>query len=364
MRKIKLLDTTLRDGEQSPGCSMHINEKLEIAEALEKLNIDIIEAGFPVISNGDFLAVQEVSKIIKNSEVAGLSRCIEADIDACYNALKNAVSPRLHLFIATSPTHLKYKYKLTEDEVLAHIADAIKYAKKYLSNIQFSFEDACRTPINFLAKAVQVAIKSGAKIINIPDTVGYITPSEISNIFSELKTKVNKLDTVELSVHCHDDLGMACANSLSAAMAGATQIEGTINGIGERAGNAALEEIIMNIETRKNFYGFETNVDTKSRIIDYDLYNLGEQLRTMGLLVVCDAILNRVTDNDRLGKRTHVFIDEFHVIFENEHSGKFFCSAWRRWRKRNACPTAITQNIEYVLNSDSARLMLANSEFV
>lgn len=263
MRKIKFLDTTLRDGEQSPGCSMHISEKLEVAEALDKLGVDVIEAGFPFMSKGDFEAVSEVSKVVKNAEVTGLARCRFEDIDACAQALKNAVCPRLHLFIATSPIHLKYKYDLSQDDVLELIQKAIKYARKYTDNIQFSFEDACRTPLDFLTKATRTAVSCGAKIINMPDTVGYITPSEIFDIFTHIKNNVENIDTVELSTHNHNDLGLACANTLSALSAGATQVEGTIIGIGERAGNAALEEVIMNIETRKNFYGFETSINTR-----------------------------------------------------------------------------------------------------
>lgn len=264
MRTIKILDTTLRDGEQAPGCSMHINEKLEIAESLEALKVDIIEAGFPVISEGDFKSVKEIAKLIKNCTIAGLCRAVEKDIDVAYDALKYSANPRLHLFIATSPIHLKYKLNLTEDEVLERIKSSINYAKKYLAEIQFSFEDACRTPLEFLTKAAQTAIDAGAKIINIPDTVGYITPLEISDVFSYLKNNLKGIENIDLSTHNHDDLGLAVANSLSAVQAGATQVEGTFTGIGERAGNTALEEVIMALKTRKNYYGCDTNVNTKA----------------------------------------------------------------------------------------------------
>lgn len=263
MRQIKLLDTTLRDGEQSPGCSMHINEKLEIAETLEKLNIDIIEAGFPVISDGDFKAVYEISKLLKTTTAAALARCRKIDVDAARDALAPAAFPRLHLFIATSPIHLEYKLKMTEEQVLEAISESINYAKRFFKEIQFSFEDACRTPLPFLIKATKTAVDAGAKIINLPDTVGYITPDEIYNIFSSVKASLGENSDVVLSTHNHDDLGLAVANSIAAVRAGADQIEGTVTGIGERAGNTALEEIIMGFKTRKAFYGCDTAANTK-----------------------------------------------------------------------------------------------------
>lgn len=263
MKNVKILDTTLRDGEQSPGCSMHIDEKLEVAEALSKLGVDIIEAGYPAASEGDFTAVKRISDIVRNLEVTGLARCREKDIDILYDALKTAANPRFHLFIATSPTHLKYKYKMTEDEVLQSIGEAVFYARKYLSNIQFSFEDATRTPLDFLIKAVKVAVSAGATTINIPDTVGYATPDEMKAIVGTLLTEVDGLDKIDLSVHCHDDLGLAVANTLASVKAGATQVEATVNGIGERAGNAAVEEIIMALKTRADLYGADTRVNTR-----------------------------------------------------------------------------------------------------
>lgn len=264
MKTIKFLDTTLRDGEQSPGCSMHINEKLEIAEALEKMGVDIIEAGFPAVSDGDFTAVERIAETVRSSEVTGLARCRAGDIDALYEALKKAASPRFHLFIATSPLHLEHKYRMTQDEVLHSIGEAVFYARKYLSNIQFSFEDASRTPIDFLIKAAKVAVSAGATTINIPDTVGYATPEEMKHIVKTLLHEVDGLDKLTLSVHCHNDLGLAVANSLAAVEAGATQLECAVNGIGERAGNASLEELIMALKTRGDFYGAGVKADSRT----------------------------------------------------------------------------------------------------
>lgn len=264
MKHIKIFDTTLRDGEQSPGCSMHINEKLEIAEYLDMLGVDIIEAGFPVISNGDFTAVQEIARNSKNSTIAGLCRSVKKDIDAAYEALKYAKKGRFHLFIATSPIHLKYKLNMSEEQVLSKIRESILYAKDRLAEIQFSFEDACRTPLKFLTQAAQTAVDAGATILNIPDTVGYITPGEIKKIFRHLKKHVTGIENIDLSTHNHDDLGMAVANSLAAVEGGATQIEGTFTGIGERAGNTALEEVIMAIKTRSRYYKGYTQIKTSN----------------------------------------------------------------------------------------------------
>lgn len=263
MKTIKLLDTTLRDGEQSPGCSMHINEKIAVADALERLNVDVIEAGYPAASEGDFQAVSRIAERVRGAEITGLARCKKSDIDVLWDALKKAENPRLHLFIATSPIHLAYKYKITPDAAIDTIEDAIRYAKKYTSNIQFSFEDASRTPIDYLIKVANLAVSAGATTINIPDTVGYSTPTETAEIVKALLENVDGLNKIDLSVHCHNDLGLAVANSLSAISAGATQVECTVNGIGERAGNAALEEIVMALKTRKNFYNAQTRIETR-----------------------------------------------------------------------------------------------------
>ena len=262
MKRIKIFDTTLRDGEQAPGCSMHLSEKIEVALTLERLKVDIIEAGFAVISKGDFESVKTIADKIKDCAVASLARAVPKDIDSAYEALKGAVSPRIHVFLATSPIHMQYKLKMTEDEVLQKIKDSVGYAKKLISDIEFSAEDATRSDREFLAKAVSVAIKAGATVINIPDTVGYTTPFEMFDLITYLRNNVDGIDKVDISVHCHNDLGMAVANSLAAVRAGATQIEGAMNGLGERAGNAALEEIIMAIHTRSGLYGAETGIDT------------------------------------------------------------------------------------------------------
>lgn len=263
MEKVLVLDTTLRDGEQAPGCSMHLNEKLEIARQLERLKVDIIEAGFAATSRGDLEAIKAVAKVIKNAAVASLSRARRDDIDASVEAIKGAVAPRLHIVLATSPVHMKYKLKMTEDAVLERIAESVAYGKKFIDDIQFSAEDATRSDKSFLVKCVEAAIRAGARTINIPDTVGYSEPTEIYELFSYIKNRAAGIDKVVLSVHNHNDLGLAVANTLAAVKAGARQVEGTINGIGERAGNAALEEVIMALKVRKELYAADTNADTK-----------------------------------------------------------------------------------------------------
>ena len=261
--RIKIFDTTLRDGEQTPGVNLNIQEKLEIARQLEKLGVDVIEAGFAIASPGDFEAVKTVAENIKNATVASLCRAVEKDIDRAWEAVKGAQSPRIHTFIATSDIHLKYKLKMTEDEVLERAVAMVKYAKKYCSDVKFSAEDASRTRIKFLIKVIEEVIKAGATVVNIPDTVGYTTPVEFGNIIRSIKENVSNIDKADISVHCHNDLGLAVANFLAAVLNGATQVECTINGLGERAGNAALEEIIMGIDTRKDFYKIEHKIDTK-----------------------------------------------------------------------------------------------------
>lgn len=262
MRKIKFFDTTLRDGEQAPGCSMNINEKIEIAKQLELLGIDIIEAGFAVSSPDDFRAVKEIAETVKNASVASLARAIKGDIDEAYEAVKNAVSPRIHVFLATSSIHMEHKLKMSPSEVLENIGGSVRYAVSLCPDVEFSAEDATRSDPDFLAKAVDAAVKAGAKTINLPDTVGYAMPSDIISMIDNIKNNVDLKDAV-LSVHCHNDLGLAVANSLAAVNAGAGQIEGTINGIGERAGNAALEEIIMAIKTRQSAYNADMNINTR-----------------------------------------------------------------------------------------------------
>jgi 2-isopropylmalate synthase len=260
--RVRFFDTTLRDGEQAPGCSMSLNEKLEIARALEKLGVDVIEAGFPVISPGDFESVRKIADTLKRTTVAGLARATVKDIDAAWEALKDAVSPRIHVFLATSPVHMEYKLKKTPDEVLQIIGEMVAYAKAKCPDVEFSCEDATRSEPEFLAKAVKIAIDAGATTINIPDTVGYTAPTEMAGLIRYLKGSVPGIENVTLSVHCHNDLGMAVANSLAAVAAGAVQVEGTINGIGERAGNAALEEVAMAIVTRPDQYPAGVKIDT------------------------------------------------------------------------------------------------------
>lgn len=260
---IKIFDTTLRDGEQSPGCSMNLQEKLEVALQLEKLNVDIIEAGFAIASPGDFESVSEVAKIVKNATIASLCRAVEKDIDRAYEAVRHAVSPRIHTFLATSPIHMEHKLKMTPDEVLERVGYSVAYAKKYCSDVEFSAEDASRSDKAFLAKVFSKAIASGATVINVPDTVGYSSPEEMADIITYLKEHVDGIEKAEISVHCHNDLGLAVSNTLASVLAGATQVECTINGIGERAGNASLEEIVMNLQTRKDYYNAQCNIVTR-----------------------------------------------------------------------------------------------------
>jgi len=261
--KVFIFDTTMRDGEQSPGASMSLEEKIQIARVFDELGIDIIEAGFPIASPGDFEAVSEVSKILKNSIPAGLSRASKKDIDACHEALKAAPRFRIHTFISTSPLHMKHKLNKTSEQVLDAIKESVTYARNFTDDVEWSCEDGTRTDMDYMCKTVELAINCGAKTINIPDTVGYTTPSEYVKIITTLKNKVPNIDKAILSVHCHNDLGLAVANSLAGVEAGARQVECTINGIGERAGNAALEEIVMAIRTRNDLMPYSTGIKTE-----------------------------------------------------------------------------------------------------
>jgi 2-isopropylmalate synthase len=263
MRKIYIFDTTLRDGEQSPGVNLNTQEKVEIAYQLERLGVDRIEAGFPAASPGDLAAVNAVARAVKNATVIGLSRSREQDIDAAREALKGAQDPCLHLFLATSPIHRKYKLRMEKEQVLETAERAIRYAKQYFDKIEFSPEDAGRTELDFLCEVTAMAIRAGATVVNIPDTVGYMNPSEFGNIFKTLKSEVPGIEKIQLSAHCHDDLGMATANALAAILNGADQIEGTINGIGERAGNTAIEEVAMALATRADFFQATTSLNLK-----------------------------------------------------------------------------------------------------
>ena len=260
---IKIFDTTLRDGEQSPGASMSLEEKIQIAEIFDEMGVDIIEAGFPIASNGDFESVKEVSRIVKNVQVCGLSRAGQKDIDRAAEALKYAKNPRIHTFISTSPVHMQYKLQMNEQEVLDAINFSVSRARNLVEDVQWSAEDATRTDRDFLFKCVDMAISSGATTINIPDTVGYTTPDEYYEIIDSLIKNIPDSDKVIFSTHCHNDLGLAVANSLSGVRAGARQIECTMNGIGERAGNAALEEIVMSMKVRNDILDYDSGVETK-----------------------------------------------------------------------------------------------------
>lgn len=260
MKKINIFDTTLRDGEQSAGINLNFSEKLEIAYQLERLGVDIIEAGFPAASKGDLNSVQEIARRIKNSSVTGLARAVKGDIDAAWDSLKDGAHPRLHTFIATSPIHREYKLKMTKEQVIERAVSMVKYGAERFPIVQFSAEDASRTELDYLAEIVEAVIQAGARVINIPDTVGYVAPKEYGNIFRYLREHVPSIDKASLSCHCHDDLGMATANSLAAIEAGATQVEGTINGIGERAGNVGLEEVAVALHIRKDFYQATTGL--------------------------------------------------------------------------------------------------------
>ena len=260
--KIIILDTTLRDGEQSPGASMTVDEKIRIAHQLERLQVDVIEAGFPISSDGDFLAVQRIAQTIKHCSIAGLARAKFTDIDKAWEALKKAASPRIHTFISTSPIHMRAKLQMTPEAVLEAAIASVKHACKYTQNVEWSAEDAGRSDMEFLCRIVEEAIKAGAATINIPDTVGYCMPNEFGNKIRELFERVPNIHKAVLSVHCHNDLGLSVANSLTAITNGARQIECTVNGLGERAGNAALEEVVMAIRTRSDIYPFTTSIKT------------------------------------------------------------------------------------------------------
>jgi 2-isopropylmalate synthase len=257
---IKIFDTTLRDGEQSPGATMNVAEKVRIAEQLEKLNVDIIEAGFPISSEGDFGAVKEIAKKIKRSQVAALARANPQDIDRAWEAIKGARHPMLHTFISTSDIHLKHQLKKSKEEVIRIAARSVARAKRYTPDIEFSAMDATRSDVDFLSAVCEAAIQSGATTINIPDTVGYAIPSEFGELIRTLRQKVKGIEKVTLSIHCHNDLGLAVANSIAAIQNGARQVECTINGIGERAGNTSLEEVVMALRTRKDLLRFQTRI--------------------------------------------------------------------------------------------------------
>ncbi|VED31379.1 2-isopropylmalate synthase [Staphylococcus warneri] len=260
---IQIFDTTLRDGEQTPGVNFKFDERLKIALQLEKWGVDVIEAGFPASSTGSFKSVEAISKALTTTAVCGLARCIKSDIDAVYEATKHAAKPLVHVFIATSPIHLEHKLKMSQEEVLDSIKEHVTYAKQLFDIVQFSPEDATRTDMDFLIQSVQTAVDAGATIINIPDTVGFSYPNEYGQIFKTLTESVQSDNEIIYSSHCHDDLGMAVSNSLAAIEGGARRVEGTVNGIGERAGNAALEEVALALYIRKDHYGIESQIELK-----------------------------------------------------------------------------------------------------
>ncbi len=259
---IKIFDTTLRDGEQTPGVNLNIQEKVEIARQLAKLKVDVIEAGFPIASPGDFQAVKAVAENVKGVTVCGLARALEKDIDRAWEAVQHSENPRIHTFIATSDIHMKHKLKMSPDEVVERAVAMVRHAKKYCSDIEFSAEDAGRSDPQFLYRIFSEVIKAGAAVINIPDTVGYTMPLEFGRLIKGVRENVREIEKVDISVHCHNDLGLAVANSLAAIENGATQIECTINGLGERAGNAAMEELVMALATRRDYYNIGFNIDT------------------------------------------------------------------------------------------------------
>ncbi|HEX4111410.1 MAG TPA: 2-isopropylmalate synthase [Stellaceae bacterium] len=261
--RVYIFDTTLRDGEQSPGASMNLEEKIRIASVLEEMGVDIIEAGFPIASNGDFAAVSEVARAVKNSTVCGLSRAGRADIDRAWEALQHAARPRIHTFIATSPLHMKYKLQMEPEEVHKAVIASVSHARNLCPDVEWSCEDATRSEHDFLCRTVESAIKAGARTVNIPDTVGYTVPEEYAALIAMLVNRVPNIDQAVISVHCHNDLGLAVANSLAAIGAGARQVECTVNGLGERAGNCAMEEVVMALKTRHDRMPFDSGVKSE-----------------------------------------------------------------------------------------------------
>ncbi|WP_174614385.1 2-isopropylmalate synthase [Virgibacillus ihumii] len=260
MPQIKIFDTTLRDGEQSPGVNLNKLEKLEIAKQLERLGVDRLEAGFPASSNGDFEAVKAIADTVKGTSVTGLARAVKSDVDTAWEALKNSEEPCIHIFLATSPIHMTHKLKQTPEQVIETATGIVRYARQRFPQVEWSAEDASRSDWDFLAQIIEQVIDAGATVINLPDTVGYTTPKEYGELFKFIKDTVPNIDQVDLSCHCHDDLGMAVANSIAAVENGATQVEGAINGIGERAGNASLEEVAVALKIRSDFYPYTTGL--------------------------------------------------------------------------------------------------------
>ena len=280
MEKVRIFDTTLRDGEQAPGFSMSAGEKLALAKQLERLGVDVIEAGFAASSPGDFESVKAIGEQCEQATVVSLCRASISDIDRGVEALKDAENWGIHTFLASSPLHMKFKLQMEPEEVLKAAVTAVEHAKRFTDNVEFSPEDATRSELEFLVKLLSEVVRAGAVTLNIPDTVGYTTPDEMYELILRLRNEVHNADQVVFSVHCHDDLGMGVANSLAAVRAGARQIECTVNGIGERAGNASLEELVMALKTRQSFYGLETNIDTAQI---YPMSKLLQQITGVGV---------------------------------------------------------------------------------
>src|SRR6202035_2633563 len=258
--RITIFDTSLRDGEQSPGCSMNQQEKLRLAHQLDRMAADVIEAAFPIAPEGDFESVKAIASVVRRPIIAGLARACRPDIERAWEALKGADRPRIHVFLATSDIHLKYKLRITRDECVEQAREAIRFAKSLCDDIEFSPEDATRTDPDFLCRVLEAVVEAGATTLNIPDTVGYTVPAEFGELISTIRRRVKGIDNVTISAHCHNDLGMAVANTMAAIAAGARQVECTINGIGERAGNAALEEIVMAMRVRHDRFAYETGI--------------------------------------------------------------------------------------------------------
>ncbi len=278
--RIYIFDTTLRDGEQSPGASLNVHEKIEIARQLERLGVDVIEAGFPISSPGDFQAVQEVCKVVKSATVCGLTRAVPKDIDVAADALKRAKRPRIHTGLGVSDSHLQHKLKLTREQAMERGVNAVKHAKKYVEDVEYFLEDSGRADLDYVCQVIEAVIKAGATVINIPDTTGFTTPEEYGARIRAVMERVPNIDKAIVSVHCHNDLGMAVANSLAGALNGARQIECTVNGIGERAGNTSLEEVVMAMKVRSDFFGMETGIVTQ------EIYNTSRMVSNLtGILV-------------------------------------------------------------------------------
>src|SRR5271163_1689280 len=278
--RVRIFDTTLRDGEQSPGASMNMAEKLEVARALAAMGVDIIEAGFPIASPGDFESVRAIATDVAGATICGLARCNDRDIDRAWEALQFAQKPRIHVFLATSAIHREHKLKMSRSQVIEKAVASVKRAKGYCPDVEFSPEDAARTEVDFLCEVVEAAIEAGATTVNIPDTVGYATPQQYGKVIRTLRERVPNIGRAVISTHCHNDLGLAVANSLAGVEAGARQVECTINGIGERAGNAALEEVVMALKTRFDYYGLTTGIKTER------LYPASRMLSTITGLAV------------------------------------------------------------------------------